>query len=302
MSSCCSASVEKVLRKWTKILTAADIPEAKQSVELIISHVLGHKMIHEVSVSRMLNVTELTRVDNLCEQRLTRVPVQYILGEWDFIDLTLKMRSPVFIPRPETENLAEIIHSHLRELEFATSVNQPRRMLEIGCGSGALSVYLLSKLREFHAVAVDVSAEACQLTRDNADLLEVDDRLTVLNEDIMSDSPSLEELSPFDVLVSNPPYIPCDEVGELEPEVTRHEDHRALDGGVDGLDTVRRILHMASSLVTVGGSIWLEVDSRHPVMIQELLNKQTDTALRYVKTWRDFEKRDRICQLEKVHA
>lgn len=290
-----------VCDEWIKKFTSSNIPEPDLSAELIVAHVMGHKMFHQVSPDKKINYEQLKRIDKCCQRRLQRCPVQYVIDEWDFHDLTLKMREPVFIPRPETEELAQLISDELEAAFSDTCDSGCLRFLEIGCGTGALSLYLLHKFPKITGIAVDKSVEACDLTRENADNLGLSDRLHILNMDVTcSDSLSrLQTLSPFDVILSNPPYIPTDEMKALETEIAEYEDHGALHGGLDGLDLVRHILGFSSSLLKPNGQMWLEVDRKHPPLIQNLVNSEACPGLVYIKTYLDFMNRERFCMLKR---
>lgn len=138
------------------------------------------------------------------------MPIQYIIGEWDFYSMKLKMRPNVFIPRPETEGLVSMIlnENRLRSGSF----------LEIGPGTGAISIALLTNLSNFNGVAMERSKIAAKLTIENAKALNVKDRLTVLNEKLSRDT--LKSFAgQFEFIVSNPPYIPSAQVFQLQPEV-----------------------------------------------------------------------------------
>ncbi|XP_058844216.1 MTRF1L release factor glutamine methyltransferase-like isoform X2 [Acipenser ruthenus] len=203
-----------------------------------------------------LTETQIQRVWELCSKRLQRMPVQYVIEEWDFRELTLKMRPPVFIPRPETE-----------------------------C----------------HAVAVDRSSEALDLTRENAERLGVLERLQIVQLDVLLDADSvLCQCGSVDFIVSNPPYVFAEDLPLLEPEILWYEDQRSLDGGEGGMDVIKQILCIGTRALKKNGKIFLEVDPRHPLMIQEWLRSQSDHGLEYRETHRDFTGRSRFCVLQKT--
>jgi release factor glutamine methyltransferase len=135
-------TVKNAIEKFKHQFEQEKIPEAESSIENILAHVLGTKSVQDVRnhhFKQPLTDQQMTKLEQLCLARMARMPVQYIIGEWDFRDLKLKMIPPVFIPRPETEELVELILQQMdekNELEF----------LEIGCGSGAISLSLLKAL------------------------------------------------------------------------------------------------------------------------------------------------------------
>ncbi|XP_046327236.2 MTRF1L release factor glutamine methyltransferase-like [Haliotis rufescens] len=281
--------VGDVLEEMQQLLVELGVPEPRTSVELFIAHVLGKSTLHGVSADRGLTGPEVERVWEMVKLRQQRTPVQYILGEWDFCDIVLRMRPPVFIPRPETEELVGFIKSHLQGWG-----HKQTRLLEIGCGSGAITLALLKEFPQMQAVAVDKTTHACELTADNATSLGLTDRLDVIHLDISAEP--APDLGVFDVIVSNPPYISTEDLDQLDPQVSRYEDRTALHGGGDGLDVVRQILTKAPSLLTHEGTVWLEVDTSHPGRIQSLVEEQG--GLRYLRTLQDFTARDRFCVLQ----
>ncbi|XP_067684566.1 MTRF1L release factor glutamine methyltransferase-like [Haliotis asinina] len=287
-SDCPNRSVGDVMEEMQQVLVELGVLEPRKSVELFIAHVLGMSTLHGVPADQELTGLEVERVREMVKLRQQRMPAQYILGEWDFCDIVLKMKQPVFIPRPETEELVGFIKLYLKDLE-----NQHIRLLEIGCGSGAITLALLKELPQMEAVAIDKTTHACELTAHNAACLGLTDRLDVIHLDISADT---GHLGVFDVIVSNPPYVNTKDMGMLDPQVSCYEDHTALHGGRDGLDVVRHILAKAQYLLKHKGTVWLEVDTPHPGRIQSLVEETGE--LRYVRTVQDFTSRDRFSVLQ----
>ncbi|XP_072437951.1 MTRF1L release factor glutamine methyltransferase isoform X3 [Chiloscyllium punctatum] len=243
---------------WQKVFEQNGVSEPQQSSEHIISHVLGGKTIYNLTeevLSHPLTAEQKQMIWNLCTKRLHHMPVQYVIEEWDFCDLTLKIKPPVFIPRPETES---------------------------------------------YAVAVDKSAEAVNLTRQNAERLCVQHRLQALQLNVISDSQKLARIcGSVDVIVSNPPYVFHEDMPGLIPDILRYEYYDALDGGADGLKVIRAILQLAPTVLKDHGKVFLEVDPRHPEMIQNWLQECADMQLTYRATHRDFCGKLRFCELQR---
>ncbi|XP_018427926.1 PREDICTED: hemK methyltransferase family member 1 [Nanorana parkeri] len=208
-------------RHWRKVFQDGGIPEAKESSEILIAHALGAKTYRGLArrLARLpVSAGQLEHIAKMAQERLKRVPVQYIIGEWDFLDLTLQMRPPVFIPRPETEELVGLVLADCPQLRQSP---EPR-ILEVGCGSGAVSLALLQNLPQARVLAVDKTKAAVDLTRDNAERLDLQHRIRILHHDILSDpAEHLLALGPVDVLVSNPPYIFTEDLSSLDPEIIR---------------------------------------------------------------------------------
>ncbi|XP_067854532.1 MTRF1L release factor glutamine methyltransferase isoform X1 [Heptranchias perlo] len=299
---------------WRKMFEQEGISEPQHSSEHIVSHVLGGKTIHnlaEETLSRPLTTEQKQMIWDLCSRRLQHMPVQYVIEEWDFRDLTLKIKPPVFIPRPETEELVSLVLSELtkeEDVSFYVEKTQCQNshraasplFLEIGCGSGAIILSLLHFFKQSRAVAVDKSADAVTLTRENAERLCVQHRLQESQLNIISDSQELARVcGSVDVIVSNPPYVFHEDMSGLMPEILRYEDHEALDGGADGMDVIRAILLFAPNVLRDHGKVFLEVDPRHPEMIQNWLQEWPSLRLIYRSTHRDICGKQRFCILQR---
>ncbi|XP_042304756.1 MTRF1L release factor glutamine methyltransferase isoform X2 [Sceloporus undulatus] len=261
------------------------------------------------SLSAPLSIRQQEQVEHLCVKRLERMPVQYVLGEWDFHDLTLKMKPPVFIPRPETEELVSlVVDEECRKRLLSAICKEPRLspetsglvILEIGCGSGAIALSLLKKLPHSKVIAVDKSEAAVNLTKENAESLNLQDRVHVLHHDVSSSS--WKYLLPWglvDTIISNPPYVFHEDMSHLAAEILSYEDLDALDGGTDGMCVIREILQLASYILKDCGSIFLEVDPRHPEMVKNWLRSHPDLPLVVCATHKDFCGKLRFLHIQK---
>ncbi|XP_071386721.1 MTRF1L release factor glutamine methyltransferase [Centroberyx affinis] len=286
---------------WKRHFEERGVTEPEHSSQHIIAHLLGAKTIESLGLEKLtefLSHEKAERMWELCTRRLSRMPVQYVIEEWDFRDLTLKMRPPVFIPRPETEELVELVLADLqRKPGAAVGAEAQYTCLEVGCGSGAISLSLLKSLPQLKAVALDQSQDAVDLTRENAFRLGLHDRLQVHHIDVIKDADAVVSLcSPVSTLVSNPPYLFSEDMTSLEPEILRFEDHAALDGGKDGLRVIKQILTLAPQILSNHGRVYLEVDPRHPPLIQRWVEAHVE-ELHYVETQHDVTGRPRFCIL-----
>ncbi|XP_020854743.1 MTRF1L release factor glutamine methyltransferase isoform X2 [Phascolarctos cinereus] len=278
-----SVTATALVNYWAQLFEERGVPEARESSEYIVAHVLGAKTFQSLLASqRSTSITDLQReqIGELCTQRLQRMPVQYIIGEWDFQGLTLKMAPPVFIPRPETEELVNLVlHEEFQRCQErrgrGTLDHQPHCspvILDVCCGSGAIALSLLSRLTQSRVVAVDKGEEAVQLTRENAQRLHLENRIQIVHHDITSgvNREQLLPWGPVDFVVSNPPYIFHCDMEQLAPEILR--------------------------------SIFLEVDPRHPELVGNWLQSRPDLALSISATHVDFCGKPRFLHIHKSRS
>ncbi|XP_057623976.1 MTRF1L release factor glutamine methyltransferase isoform X2 [Chionomys nivalis] len=300
-------SATEVVSHWTQVFEQRGIPEARESSEYIVAHVLGAKTfqsLRPVLWTKPLTPKQLQYIQELCSHRLQRMPVQYILGEWDFQGLNLKMEPPVFIPRPETEELVEWILEEVAQRPSAVGAQGGPLILEVGCGSGAIALSLLSQLPESQVIAVDKGEAAVRLTHKNAQRLQLQDRIRIVPLDITSEGcwTHLLPWGPIDLVVSNPPYVFHKDMEQLAPEICSYEDLVALDGGEEGMNIITRILTLAPRLLNASGSIFLEVDPRHPELVSSWLQSRPHLRLSLVAVRKDFCGRSRFLHVRKSAA
>lgn len=181
-------------------------------------------------------------------RRISREPVSYITGIREFMGLDFKVAPGVLIPRPETEHTVEYIISLLKE--------KNADILDLCTGSGAIALSLAKYLPKSRITAVDISEKAISIASENATRLKVDDRVTIACANVLE---KIDFGKKFDVIASNPPYIPNNEVLSLDPDVRVYEPHLALCGGDDGLSFYRAITKSAPDLLKNGGSLVYEV-------------------------------------------
>ncbi|XP_020029981.1 MTRF1L release factor glutamine methyltransferase isoform X2 [Castor canadensis] len=297
-------SATGVVNHWTRVFEKRGIPEAQESSEYIVAHVLGAKTFQSLKPvlwTQPLTPQQLQCIQELCSRRLQRMPVQYILGEWDFQGLSLKMAPPVFIPRPETEELVEWVLEEIAQRSYVVKGQHGPLILEVGCGSGAISLSLLSQLPESQVIAVDKKEAAISLTCENVQRLQLQDRIRIILLDVTLEGSCTHLLpwGPVDLIVSNPPYIFHQDMEQLAPEIRSYEDPVALDGGEEGLDIITHILTLAPKLLKNSGSIFLEVDPRHPELVRSWLQSQPDLYLNLVAVRRDFCGRPRFLHIQR---
>jgi release factor glutamine methyltransferase len=208
-------------------------------------------------------IGELMRAEfrDLVRRRVEGAPVAYLVGRKEFYSLPLAVSPAVLIPRPESEFVV------MEFLESARTIDRPRAV-DVGTGSGCLAIACASQCPMARFIAIDLSEDALTVARTNAERHGVGDRIDFRAGDALG--PAASE-SPFDAILSNPPYIPTAEVQKLEPGVRDYEPHLALDGGPDGLRVVGRIIDQALPLLKPGGHLILEIGTAQEQPVRALI-------------------------------
>ena len=210
----------------------------------------------------------------LCDRCLDGEPLAYIIGEWDFYGLTFKVDRSVLIPRSDTERLCELV------IEQAKERVSPR-ILDLCCGSGCIGIAAAHEVEDARVLAADLPDGALRLTRENAHRLGVQNRVLVLKADATMPPPN--GVGPFDIIVSNPPYITRSEMAELDHSVADFEPHEALYGGVDGLDFYRAICENWGETLVHGGVILFECGWKQAEDVAKILARYDFSDIRIAK-------------------
>lgn len=294
-------SLVEVLSQVTAQLSAASVPEPELSAKYLLSCTLSQPQTPVLagdwarSPATHLTPDQVTTLARLVQCRLARMPVQYILGNWDFHNITILVRPPVFIPRPETEQLVELVLSSLPPPVPGKHLH----LLEVGPGSGAVSLAILSARKDLQVTCVERSMAALQLTKDNATMLGLEDRVNLVQGKVEAGT-QLEGIGEqYDLVFSNPPYILRKDLMALAPEISLYEDLRALDGGAEGLDVILPILEMAGEKLPSGGLVILEVDPCHPHILPTKLDSLA-TSFVVDRVVEDFMGKERFMVLRKI--
>ena len=205
------------------------------------------------------------RLEQLTARRLAGEPVAYIIGEWEFYGLTLDISRDVLIPRMDTELLAE------RAILLARAAGEGARVLDLCAGSGCVGLAVAANVPGCRVVLADVSEEALKICKQNVRRSDLNARVTCVQADALAD-PSAA-LWDFDVIVSNPPYIPTGDIAGLDVSVREYEPRLALDGGMDGLDFYRAIAARWGRALRLGGSLLFEVGIGQAPDVELLLGR-----------------------------
>lgn len=236
----------EILKKTEAFFKGRGIESSRLDSELLLSHLLQCKRLDlYLNYDKPLHRDEIDAFRELVRRRGNREPLQYVMGSAAFMDFELSVRSGVLIPRPETAVLVEALAADFPDLTG-------RRVLDLGCGPGTIALAVKRARPGAIVTGCDLSGEALAVALHNSE------KLGLEAEWIRSDRFSGLAGRTFDVICSNPPYIPSAAIATLEPEVRDHEPRMALDGGPDGLDFYRALFGEVSRFLETGGRIYLE--------------------------------------------
>ncbi len=254
-------NVKEALGAIRERLKSAGIEEAPLEAELLMRHVLKLDAVAYLNNrDKELTSKQEQLLYSLVERRLSGEPLAYITGRREFYGLEFEVNPNVLIPRPETEHLVE------KALELAQQLPAPI-IADVGTGSGAIAISLAVNLPQAKIYATDISPEALETARDNAEWHKVASRITFLLGDLVATLPE-----PVDILIANLPYVKsCDCAVSPEP-------HLALDGGVEGLDVIERLCGGLQGKLNPGGSVLLEIGQGQEEAVKRLLREALPCA------------------------
>jgi len=276
-----ATNAERLAQAARLLESVSDTP--RLDAEILLAAALG------VSRARLLaslnDRMDAPPFDTYIERRLNYEPLAYILGEWEFFSLPFNVQPPLLVPRPETEHLVEAVLDYARnQRDTVRDATRPRRdatrhcgwcppfrILDIGTGTGCVSVAIAVNIPDAAVVATDLSPLALDVARQNAERHGILDRIAFRLGDLFA---ALEPGDgPFDVVCSNPPYIEDGAWPDLSPVIRMHEDPRALLAGPDGLDVIRKIVKEAADWLAPGGLLAFEIGMGQDAAVEALLRE-----------------------------
>lgn len=261
-------TVLESIQRSAEFLGRKGVESARLQAELLLAHVLKlPRMQMYLNFERMLTEAETDALRDFVRRRGQREPLQQILGSTSFCGFEIAVNRHVLVPRPETELLAERAWIFLNQL----SDGSPRCALDFGTGSGSLAVALAAKCPAARVWAVELVPEAVELAKQNAARHGLAERIRFVLGDGLAAVPAEQR---FELVVSNPPYIPSVEIQTLQPEVRDYEPRQALDGGPDGLEYYRRLGEGAAPLLKAGGRLMLEFGDGQAEALEKILEGQ----------------------------
>jgi release factor glutamine methyltransferase len=255
-------------RAWAiEELKGAQIENPLLTADLLIGHVLGWERVHVLSRTEQLVPEEAwIRLQDLVCRRINREPLQYLTGEQEFYGLVFRVAPGVLIPRPETEILVEKALGLIENRSLSDV-----RFVDIGTGSGCIAISIAHEIPSALGWAIDISAAALRIARENAIRHKVNERISLVQSDLLECFPPKEC---FDLVLCNPPYVARRDSGSLPSEVRDYEPREALFGGEDGLEMYRRLLPEVFSRLATGGYLLLEAGAGQAEWIGQQAKKE----------------------------
>ena len=275
-------TVLEIIKRTTEFLAGKGIAAPRLNAELVVGHALGRKRMQlYLEFERLLTETELEQIRPLVRRRAQHEPLQYVVGDTDFCGLKLKTDRRALIPRPETEQLVELVLAWC-------AVNQPAtHILDLGTGTGAIALALGRAMPAVKLLAVERSEGALALAGENTAAAGLAERVTLACSDWFSAVPATR----FDVIVSNPPYLAPEETAATAREVREFEPIEALTAGANGLGDLEAIIEGAPRYLRRGGLLALETGVTQHAHLLEALRQ---AGFSHAEGKRDLTNRDRF--------
>jgi len=237
---------------------------------------------------------EITQLCNLLLRRLNKEPIPYILQQWDFYNMTVGVKSPCLIPRPETEELVDTVIEDIKDIY---SEDTSTRVLDVGCGSGVIGLAISKTILNTTTTCMDCHSDAVLLTRENA--LRVLGRnydrnhFKVVHSSVKEYKCNFDEK--YDVIVSNPPYVSSEDMEDISESSKLYEDYNAICGGVDGMDVIGDLIGRLPEWLVESGVCYMEVDEGQVDKIKNVC--KGDGKVEFIKGWKDLCGKERFVML-----
>ena len=250
---------------------------------MLICHVSGKSQAEYLACKELYASAEVVQgVEEALKRLLEGEPIAYILGQWEFYGLPLKVTPDVLIPRDDTCAVAELA---IRQALF---LDQDPRVLDLCCGSGCIGLAIASRVKDAKVTLADISPKALAIAKENVNLNKMSGRVRCVAADALK--PAFPFLGRYDMIVSNPPYITKQEMGELDHSVIGYEPHLALYGGEDGLDFYRSIVKNFAPALKPGGYLAFEFGDTQADDVCRILEENGYTILERARDYNDRER------------
>ena len=277
-------TAQELINLSTEYLSKYNCSTPRLDAEVLLAHVLDTDRLHlYMNLDYPLEEMELKMYRRLIGQRGRRIPVAYLIGYKEFYAQEFIITQDVLVPRPETEILVE------QAVKTAKNFQAPR-ILDLGTGSGIIAISIAVSAPLSWVLAVDISEAALETAAKNADRLAIIDQLSFLKSDMFSDIPSQK----FDIICSNPPYIPTRELDNLDKEI-QFEPRMALDGGEDGFKYHKILINNSPDYLTSGGLLIIEIGFDQA---DQVIDLGKERGFLHDKTVQDYSGKDRVVVMQ----
>ena len=251
----------QTIKKASQILKNHNVHTYELDAQIILSDIMG--VTREFLITNdYLTVSKRIKkkYDNAIKRRIKKEPVAYIIGKKEFWSLNFKVTSSTLVPRPESELLIYNVIKYFK--------NKKINILDIGTGSGCILLAILKELQFSRGIGIDISAKAIKIAKENAKNLNLLNRSKFKTFDINSFN-----VGKYDLIVSNPPYVPFKEIRNLTKDIINFEPIVALNGGKDGLDLIKKVIYKSTKLLKKGGLLAIEIGNKQYPKVSDLLNQ-----------------------------
>lgn len=283
-------TIEDIIKKGMVMLQEWEFSNPLLEAQLILSYILGVDKVYLYTYKdKMVSESDASKYFQLVNKRKQGYPLQYIVGKQEFMGIDFYVGEGVLVPRPDTEILVESV---INWAEKYIDNNEIIRIIDIGTGSGAVAVSLAYYIKKAIVYTVDISKIALKFAEKNRNKLNLNERVVLLNGDMFEPLEGLNLKGKIDIVVSNPPYIPTDDIPFLQKEVSIFEPITALDGGKDGLYFYRKIIPKAKEYLISGGFLALEIGYDQGEKVKKLISNEK--SFENISILKDLSGHDRV--------
>ena len=282
-------NIENAIKEAVEILKKNSIASAILEARILMSFVTKLSKEDIIFKATQINLSQdqEEKYFDLIHKRIKKIPLTHLTNNREFFGSNFYVDENVLDPRPDSETLVEMM---IKKYQNSSFLN----LCEIGCGSGCLIISLLKHFKDWNATAIDISKKALEIAQKNAQNNEVFERIEFLESNLFKD---FKDNQIFDIIISNPPYIPSADIENLQDEVRLYEPRIALDGGLDGLDFYRNIANQSRKFLKNNGNIFLEIGyNQH----QEVIDIFEKFNFKFIDSAKDLSGIIRVLEFEKI--